>query len=1239
MCAFNNSLIPDLGISDDSRNLHPSFLLNESERGRMESLHHCVARIKQLTYKPIIIDINTNRLRPMLKSASDPCNLDRLTDQDSAFDSNDHCHAITKDNNTSLSCTNIAEDLRKRLSIRKKLIYSAKLKFLGLQAGDLDPVSGVKEPKDKSSTSPICALISEIRETINEIVSPERSKKMENSIDDYFDTLRWIKRPKFVPKIRKTESERTINFERSANEKHVSQSLYGGSKSCETVSLESLNEFREDFKIIEKSDAEDSEELSEEFNLDQRDNANEKTYEITSVDSNENGNKDDVVRNVLTELVQMIQVSDEEATYTVTDDSLLPTYSFTETTETDWYYEKTIMKLENSQTVLEIKDAENKDAYNRDAPTIRNVDTGIDTDFTSEKENEIKEGSALENPALEKQLNVTEEVETEAILCENSAANKSSETDSSFLKSSSGQTSNDVDTSFAFKTETESSEKTNGKSKCHDSLSQNQIIKDSTEVLDDSKPENSEFLEKQSNEENYAQKLPGIPESPEFMNVDTEDAPVTSSSKDTSPEIVNAEQFTEDEPVTYHEEKFVENISLKNEKEEPDFKPVKKKKKRNKKSSTKITVKKALKESNSKEPVVSEIKLTIKNSKQCQSEKYEVKIQDTTNTSEEFSSSLGENMESFEIDDFSEKNCDCDAQQNLEELQGEVSSTIEKLQTIEDYFENEIKKHSVEEVNDKTGGELTIEYNYGEFEDVMNESRGIERVFIKNSEEEKNATETTEEAPECFTSSILNNIRERVWICDDLDVVGSQRPDLPFISTARNDLESGLDTKNLEEALPQHLDINLKEEENATEVRILDTAGAQFVTDRPEEGCTKICEADAISNEISCSENVEDFFVDLIEKLSYNVIDQFEKCSQGEGSTENFSQCSVTSSSKFEMIKDEEIIAIRDIDGAKVNVHDEAQKKNAGEELVTSLVSDTQEKDLKVNDEVANFQVELKDAAADRLQFLQYLNWFLRWYFSPLKALTWSDHNVLKLPKHILGISNFPVQHLRNQIVMSTTKEKLEPPVNEVTNFILGSELSPTNSLIEFEDMENLISTSISVVAGIIDSIEYELEAEMGCLPEQTGGRENEWKDVVSSKRGKDGMFKVVVATPTRKEIFINYSINSTSSFDLSNDFEFCNSYINTDDVNEDFENFSSDNSAFFSMESPVKNSPNSSYGSIESTLNGHSGKNQFCCVQCEEVIAKGSPRSLSIIPEVDEGGESSTSSEVCSAPIVNSDK
>lgn len=1242
----------------------------------METLHHCIARIKQLTYQPVIVDLNSKALHPLLKSISDPCNLNRVSDEEEPFWSNNNQLTVAKRQSTSSSNSNLASDLRKRLNTRKKLIYSAKMKFLGYQIGGPEPVSEVKEIEKKASTSPMRALISEIRETINGIVSPERSTDPEDPIGRYLSTLRWIERPKFVPKMKLTEPSEYCG------DQEVKCEGDGESQIRKTVSLESVNDFAKDFHALEKSDEEYAEEICEKDQEIAADPVKDMKNSSLIADEYDNLSYESLMEHIFSDIVKMIDVTDEEVTHTVTDDSLLPTYSLIETTETEWYYNKTIMKMDNSQTVLEIKDIQLKENENQDTPLIRNTDTGIDTDFTSEKENEDK----WDDTKGVRQ----DDVEAEGQLAEISGLNKSSETDSSFMKSSSGgQTSNDVDTSFAFKTETENSDKTNEKIKlCASSPEENQnkLVTDSDAVVQD-----QVAAEKEANVEIHCFKLPDIPESPEFTNVDTEDAPITSSSKDTSPEAV---------VVAQQEPCFATPNEVSDPKtEEEKVKPDKKKRKRNKKSSTKITVKKEVKENNSEEPVVKEIKLTIKNSKQCHSEKYEVKIQDVTNTSEELSSSLGDTAESFPKFELTDS-CSCDAQQSLVKLQGEVSTTIEKLQTIEDYFENEIQKHSTEPTGKPEVDELTIEYNYGEIEEVTNESRGINEVSVDgltggdlNLAEIEKTPDSYEQSLNLISSSLLIDADSN----DQLNVSHVERvefhwPDVSFgsftspcngkdhvqldetanISHQCSPTKSHVQCENrgetiVSESSTAHIEDKmapLEAVEQNVELCPEKTVDGQSVMDSVETVDNNKTEevnevalimknmlltvgsepesftADTSTGNLSNAENLSTPPEVFKENAKEECLDE---SARAESSARETCNAVVTSDSGESPTDAEATEAVFMWRGLVVDVVEcvlGAQEIENGEKRsketrkiqsdvidTSSPPPDTSEVEVQRNDRHertgmdinGNLKAEEKCTIfldVDGIsEYYNHLNWIVNRLSTPLKALTWVDQTVEKISS-----TEILLEH-----------EVIEQDFDKSTR---QRNASPTNSLEEFENLENLITRSNSSVAVSLDAVATKLQ-KLVSSPEPQ--KENEEK----AKGTKDCIFKVVVKTPTKKEIFINYAQDSISSFDLTSDFEFCNTYVRADDVNEDFENYSSDNSAFFSVSSPEKNSGNSSFTSIESSaVNGQGLRIPFCCVDVNDLNEnpKKSPRSLSIIEEVDEV-DNSTSSDVSSMKTISVDK
>ncbi|KAL0269130.1 UNVERIFIED_CONTAM: hypothetical protein PYX00_006962 [Menopon gallinae] len=523
---------PDVCISSVLESL-TNFNLQQEE-----PLQSCIARISNLKQMPVLVNVSTFDGR-LVKSASDPCNLS-IFEEESSYDD---CRLEFSDTDSSVR-------LKQNIKQRKKLLHSAKMKFLGVQ-------DHAHQDSNPSPGSHVRALISEIRDKISEVMSPEACREM--------------------PLVRLPVENRTLWNEL-------------GRTDCEESS--------EDRKGA-------GEEVSKEiFDVD---------YEQTDVDS-------EIIKTLLVEIVREVEAPKDVVLYTPEND--IEPCSNAESTETEWYYNKTILMPHNTETVLEVE--------NQGGNIAKQSDTGIETDFTSEKDivEYAKSSEELENTTL----------------------NKTSETDSSLLKTSSGRTSVDVDTSLAFKTEES---------------------------------------EEESAEQRKPEKLPGIPESPEFTSVDTEDAPVTSSSKNSSPEIVGECKNDPDE-------------CNNNETEE---KTGKKRRKKGKK--TRITVKKEVR-NDSEEPVKSEIKLTIKNSNSFASESYEFEIQDDTNTSGEVSrSSQGESYEVYEL----AKQCDCPAQQDLQMLQSEVNTSIVKLQSIEQYFEDEINTMNV-------GEEGTFTCNYDEPEEV-----------------------------------------------------------------------------------------------------------------------------------------------------------------------------------------------------------------------------------------------------------------------------------------------------------------------------------------------------------------------------------------------------------------------------------------------------------------------------------------------------------------------------------------
>ena len=1169
----------------------------------------------------------------MLKFASDPCNLDRISGDENFYDTiNDASLNQSKiHNGSSLSCNNIASDLKERLNKRKKLIHSAKMKFLGMEHEmEHDSLCVEKNSfiNEKSSSSPICALISEIRETINEIVSPERSKFTQVPVYNGLDSLRWIERPKFEPKGRKKLAE---SEEKNSKIEKVSScvSLYKVSKQNDSLFVESLSDFKKDFQMLENfSDVEGpSEEGVNVYNGDKSEAEAEKLTKFERADDAPK-DKENIIKSILNEILKKVSVSeDDEATYTVTDDSLLPTYSYIETTETEWYYSKTIMELENSQTVLEIKETEQQ----MDGQIMRHTDTGIDTDFTSEKENVEKSDESGDNKATEeKNSNVAEEPETEAILGECSILNKSSETDSSFLKSSSGQTSNDVDTSFAFKTETDYSEKINGKTKSPKKNSpEEQNVKESNSLMqlnesirttnEDAKTEDLDGIDKFKKLEINQCRLPDIPESPEFTNIDTEDAPVTSSSKNTSPEVINENHFIEEKIIGKHDENegdFVEKTDVKSKE-----KPGKKKRKKNKKSSTKITVKKEFKENDAEKPVVSEIKLTIKNSKDYQSEKYEVKIQDVTNTSEELSSSMGEH-ESFDVSDNGNAgNCDCEAQQNLEELQGEVSTTIEKLQTIEDYFENELMKHSNGGEKPSPDDEFTIVYNYGEFEDVANESKGV----LKKLNSEKSEMEIF--SPESYWEIINGAFRylplSGISISDygDCNVEFSHSD---VSTTYANDLFENVSIFE-EHLLSASSSIRDVEYENSEE-NVFFSHG-KYCNDLQVEHHRVLENVFYLPNEIT----------NIPSNWSF-------ECFIQNGIFRNDDKNGMEFENKMG-IKNENVLTIMNFTKPEI----------LNKMVCVSSMSVVDDVGIKISFPV-NFPIVLHGDELQNLNsmttrentFEEYINKIFHRLIFPSKAITWYDTSVEVL-EEVDGRKNTGGENCqRSESLVDLIEGVIRDIINKVPLKKLEDyRITDASSNVEdpsmdtISEFDNIISCTNSIIMDIIDSMESQAE-ESGCesfADEECDGFEKETKGNSSTKMStskiSNPVFKVVIATPSKKEIFINYSNDSSSTFDLSSDFDFSGSYIKTDDVNEDFENFSSDNSGFFSADSSADvNSLNSSYGSLVDPGQIPPGKDQFFYVGGHDTgDAKKSPKSLSVIQELDEGGEEeSTSSDVVSS-------
>lgn len=477
---------------------------------------------------PVFVNVQTFEGR-LVKSVSDPCNLSMSQEEDTF----DDCRFEYSDTDSTVR-------LKQNMKQRKRLLHSAKMKFLGMQ----DHVVN-------SSVSPgsrVRALISEIRDKINEVMSPGVE----------------------VPAV-----SRSMHSKMLCNE-------------------------------IRKIDC-------EEFSKEGEGLAEDTSREISVVryQQPEEEMESQIVKPLLVEDSDQVEALNNELVFTTENDT--ESCSYADSTETEWYYEKTILMPHNTETVLEVG--------NQDRNVMKQSETGTETESPSEK-GEMEYSKALE--ALETM-----------------SSNKTSETDSSFQKTSSGRTSIDIDTSLAFKTEES---------------------------------------EEESVERKKAVKLPGIPESPEITSIDTEDAPITSSSKDSSPEIVGdcRKQIGECNNNETYEKSG--------------------KKKRKKSKKTRITVKKEVKKE-SEEPIKSEIKLTIKNRNSFTTESYEFEIQDDTNTSGEVSrSSQGEPFEvsAGELP----KQCDCPAQQDLQMLKSEVTTSIVKLKNIEQYFEDEIKTMNTGEEDD-----------------------------------------------------------------------------------------------------------------------------------------------------------------------------------------------------------------------------------------------------------------------------------------------------------------------------------------------------------------------------------------------------------------------------------------------------------------------------------------------------------------------------------------------------------
>lgn len=1414
---LKRSILPDLYDSGDrdSRYLNPSYLLTKYESERTESLHFCFARIKQLTFKPVIVDISPKPLQPTLKAASVPSNLDRTFDEEDNVDSNKDYHLASADNNVSFLSSDITTDLKRRLNLRKDLIHSAKLKFLGFKKGGDE----VKTP-EKVPNSPICALISEIRETINEIMSPERSVQLEEAKDSnpYFSTLKWRKRPKFVPVSKAAET--CINsLENVSNDCLESKT----GRSCfKPIGIESLNDFKKDFHMLPKSDDEESKDTSSLSCT--TPNAFKMSEDMDKIIKRYN--REETVANILTEIIKKVSVSEEEQTDSQTEDSLLPTYSFTDTTETEWYYDKTIMNMENSQTVLEVKDSENKEIELGDGGTFKCTDTGIDTDFTSERENEVKSSNSSKEEKKEMELlNTTAEIETEIPLCESSTLNKSSETDSSFLKSSSGRTSNDVDTSLAFKTETENSEKThetaadkseimNCAPERKDLFIKNVIVEQEKilyEVKDDREKGTIEIMDNPVTLESCIPKLPDIPESPEFTNIDTEDAPITSSSKGTSPENVNLGPLTEEDQVI----NFIdgEHDSGKEEVIVMDKPTKKKKRKKNSTSSTLIKVKKKVKENDSAEPVLSKIKLTIKNSKQCQTEKYEVKIQDVADTSEEFSSSVGEEMESFETLRVINNTCECDAKQNLEELQDEVTYTIEKLQKIENYFEDEIKKHSGDDKNKTGSDEGTIECYYREFEDVLNESKGItvsnEKKLITSSDVDllfpihsyfakkiETLEENTKEAANLSSSSHLSfewntqpnkiekfltgeslklcvveplprEIKEKNYsfLCENSAIIDYKNQMNPEVEETIDEVEtvssvtkdSSIEIETMTESEfeiksnklinnnnsfspyrldvlkgkqifdntnPRYCRISVVDESNSEEtlrysgsynIDVMKICERQLNMNKKKKLCSdtlmftfqsgemkpllkKLVNSYSIHSKILKKKNFLGFVSDipfyfkveseslLTEALknasfvegtqnfllkreslfggmdeSYNTSPVAKyKLKKTAEKDENKKETISVLSSHFESDNETEIFINEKRENSDQDIQETANsidcKNKDGKDILKlrqelwdatsfgcegNVISDKLGKLSRELDEidgsgknVFNERVHSEgEYVQDKLELPLFTCWDSLQHFELSKYL----ESVLKrLSSPLMSISwhsKSSSGQLNEGNHVTPTVTRNEPSVNDVINFIINNEESPADSLIEFEDLENLVSSSlVDLPYSVVSQMDEDIES----LPEENVAdeeiKEEDDLQKKSGKQSKAGIFKVTISTPTKKEIFINYSRTSTSTFNLScEDFDLCNSYINTDDVNEDFENLSSENSNFFSIVSSPNKTCTNLYDSVISDLEVHSSEDQYSFQNSETGKSCKSPTSLSIIQEVDEG-EFSSSSEMTSA-------
>lgn len=199
----------------------------------------------------------------------------------------------------------------------------------------------------------------------------------------------------------------------------------------------------------------------------------------------------------------------------------------------------------------------------------------------------------------------------------------------------------------------------------------------------------------------------------------------------------NCEKFSISDTLSPIENKFDENSpdvagsspleNQSNKNKSVDVKENEKSRKNRKNNKRKVNVAAKLKIKkrlgDSFENVASELRLEIKNfdddDNDSTSTVYKLKISDTD-------SQQSDGYRNCEIDE--NESCKCDAEKNLKALQNEVCSTITKLRSIENFFENEIEKRSMDEAdNVSPSDDVVIEYRYKEPDDVLVNSSCVKK--------------------------------------------------------------------------------------------------------------------------------------------------------------------------------------------------------------------------------------------------------------------------------------------------------------------------------------------------------------------------------------------------------------------------------------------------------------------------------------------------------------------------------